>query len=154
MKRLLLGITVIMWSLCVNAQNAPLTKTDTSQLTFTKVYSDVKEAINGIAASLKVGSEHVYEVLIKQQIVNSIVWLILIIIDIIGIILVLKGIKFCSDDSKHDVEEGHIIGVVLSSILLVTLTVMCVVQLQTVVTGFINPEYGALKDIMEMIHPK
>ena len=37
---------------------------DSSVLTFKEVYSDIKSGLTALGSSLKVGSEHVYEVLI------------------------------------------------------------------------------------------
>ena len=45
---------------------------DTAKLTLSKVYSDVKSGINGLAQSLKVPATHVYEIMIRQQIAQSI----------------------------------------------------------------------------------
>lgn len=40
----------------------------TESLTFAKVYDDVKAGISGLAVALKAPAEHVYEVLVKQQV--------------------------------------------------------------------------------------
>jgi len=53
-----------------------ITSVDTSS-NFKMLYQDVKEGLSGLATGLKVGVEHVYIVLVKQQIVNSITWVII-----------------------------------------------------------------------------
>jgi acyl-coenzyme A synthetase/AMP-(fatty) acid ligase len=58
---------------------------DTSS-TFKSMYSDFKQGIVALASSLKVGAEHVYGVLVRQQVVYAIVYLAL---SIIGFILIL-----------------------------------------------------------------
>ena len=53
---------------------------DTSS-NFKQVYGDIKTGLVGLAAGLKVGVEHIYIILVTQQILNSITWLIIIIIN-------------------------------------------------------------------------
>ena len=104
---------------------------DTSS-TFKQVYSDVKQGLVGLAAGLKVGVEHVYKVLVKQQVVLAISWLLYLISLIpIGFILYKGGVKiyaYCDDDNP-----------------------MGLFHMDIIVTGFVNPEYGAIKEIINLI---
>ena len=49
-------------------------KTETPELTKEVVYQDVKAVLKDLGEALAVGAEHVYGVLVRQQIVTSIVW--------------------------------------------------------------------------------
>ena len=70
------------------------------------MYNDVKSGITALAAGLKVGSEYVYKVLVKQQIIIGLsyllMYLVFVIIFIIAFKIVLKGYKrINSKDQSH-----------------------------------------------------
>lgn len=120
---------------------------DTSSL-FREMYGDIRYAIGALASSLKVGSEHVYKVLVKQQVANSIVWLILWVLDLICIYLSIKlltSVKDWTDPSARAI--AGIMGSIGSGCLLIA----CFAHIPTIVTGFVNPEYGAMQDIINMV---
>ena len=138
---------------------------DSSVLTFKEVYSDIKSGLTALGSSLKVGSEHVYEVLVKQQLVNSFTYLGVVIITILSLISFLKVVKtakygsniyYDSDDEKSRYWVGNrwnlngtlsiIFGV--SSFIGILLTLA---TFNNMIMGFINPEYGAIKEILEVI---
>lgn len=120
---------------------------DTSKLTAKHVYDDVKGAISGLADALKVGAEHVYVVLIRQQIVDSILWLLVGILGFIFLAMVPKWSK------KADWEDGNIYcGFAIGGGIFGAIMIICFIfSLDTIVTGFINPEYGAIEDIFSFI---
>ena len=66
-----------------------LSQIDTSSVT-NRLYSDIRGGITALASGLKVGAEHVYIILVKQQIVNSIIFGVLL---IIGVILIISWVK-------------------------------------------------------------
>jgi preprotein translocase subunit SecG len=137
---------------------------DTSQVTFREVYTDMKAGLAGLAESLKVGSEHVYGVMVKQQYVKSItgilVFLLCIILAIISLKQSSKMYKSWREKTKgYDVMLESPIGIgsiVFGGVGLVCIIlIMCIVfEMYNIVTGFVNPEYGALKDIMEFVKSK
>lgn len=120
---------------------------DTSS-NFKHVYGDIKAGLVGLAAGLKVGVEHVYTVLIKQQIVYSITWLIIIIALIIFTVIFKKIYIYAKDNW---VDMSHFMFTLFGGAGLVIgyITVLC--NLTTIITGFVNPEYGAIKDIINFI---
>lgn len=140
---------------------------DTSKLTLTKVYSDVKAGISGLAQSLKVPATHVYEILIRQQVTYS----------IINICTVLGLFLFCcltgryakltykghlalyksrterDDADIDDTAKGPIavaLTVISVALGIAGVIVLCVTMQQTVI-GFTNPEYGAIKEIISFV---
>lgn len=152
-KLFLLSFVCIL-SLSLKAQDTTVkTLPDTAKLTIGKVYSDVKEGLKGLGSALKVGSEHVYSVLVKQQIVQAVTDLILILIVITTAFPLFKLLKYIC---QHD-DLDEIFGVLVFSVFLcigwVVVVVIGLAHINQIVTGFVNPEYGALKDIMDFVHP-
>lgn len=118
--------------------------TDTSS-NFKMIYQDVKEGLTGLAQGLKVGAEHVYIVLVKQQIVNSITWTIIYLITILLWYLLIKNWTTVGENSDY---ISNIFGCVFGGILTI---LMLVFTLNSTVMGYINPEYGAIKDIINFV---
>lgn len=157
MKHLLVAIAAICLSVAsyagdtTAAQKSTLqevkeviTPGDSAQSLMRTIYNDAKAGIQGLASALKVGAEHVYLVLVKQQLVYSICWL----ISWILIIIVLTYfIKFAKHVWKEDDEGGLVVSFVIGICLIVWLSInLC--HIDNMVTGFVNPEYGAIMEIM------
>lgn len=124
---------------------------DSTKLTVGKVYTDVKAGIEGLAKGLKVGAEAVFAILVKQQIVYAITYCILLIAVIISWICYKKFWKYADE---NDWSEGHFIIVVVWTLINFAGTIAVICTIGDIVTGFINPQYGAIKDIFEFIKPK
>jgi hypothetical protein len=133
---------------------------DTSS-TFKLMYSDFKQGIVALASSLKVGAEHVYGVLVKQQIVYAVVWLVTF---IIGFLLVLNWIKqyknkdeiwWMSGGYKTYYNESYPTGLGIVRFIQIsvclTMLITSIFNFDVIMTGFINPEYGAIRDVIEMV---
>jgi uncharacterized membrane protein len=125
---------------------------DTSSVS-KQLYTNLKSGLVGIAGALKVGAEHVYVILVKQQVVNSILYLLC---GVLAFILILSFInKNKSDEEWFDEDIDFLTGLgfirlgqlIIGFILL--LVFLC--HLDTIVTGFINPEFGALEQIMNWV---
>lgn len=161
--RKILTLTLLLTLSFINANNDSLVKKaietqipDSSTLTFKEVYSDIKVGLKGLGDALKVGSEHVYEILIKQQIVYSICYMflpIMFIIFIIAFSLNIKKAKWYTGyrDTEDDWNRNATLTLIFATLSLVML-VASVVNFGEMMTGFINPEYGAIKDIMNFIN--
>lgn len=123
---------------------------DSTKVTFTQVYGDVKETLQALGESLKVGAEHVYEVLVTQQIVNSITWLAILCVLITSTaICAYYCNKFSSEKSKNiELRDGFGWGTLIIGTIAI-IVFLCTIE--TIVTGFVNPEYGAMKEIMEFV---
>lgn len=120
---------------------------DTSS-TFKTMYQDVKSGITGLAEGLKVGAEHVYIVLVKQQIVNSITWTILTIVSLTLFYLFYKGFQKGMKDGWDEVLIPYTVFLGGGSLIFV---IGCLLHLNIIVTGFVNPEYGAIMDIIKFV---
>jgi uncharacterized membrane protein SirB2 len=125
---------------------------DTSRLS-KQVYADFKQALAGIASALKVGVEHVYIVLVRQQFVKAIQWTILGLLPLI--VFIVFGRSFWRYCQTHDKQAG---GDDFCWFLWCFFCLICIIggcfgiaHIDTIVTGFVNPEYGAMTDIMDFI---
>jgi len=125
--------------------NTYAAKMDTTQITSAQMYQDIETAINTLATELKVTADHVYGVLIRQQTINAIH---IIIIDALLLIFSIICIIVCIKNVNTDLTEVMIATTAISSI--ITIIVMAG-TLPSMLTGFVNPEYGAIQDIMRMI---
>lgn len=125
---------------------------DTAQVTFSKVYNDVKAAVTSLSSSLKVGVDHVYAMLIRQQKIKGIVGIVLSLLTIAAAISLFKWIKFVSASKDMDWDDMlPVVGTIMLSILSVALCIGFFATLQNTLTAFLNPEYGALQDILSKI---
>jgi hypothetical protein len=126
------------------------------KVTFSTVYNDVKAGLAGLASSLKVGVEHVYKVLVRQQYVKAITYSLLSLIGLIGIMYAINtGIKTASLD-KDDRKNNNLIGfgwlrTVVIGVMSIVLFICGAIYLDQIVTGFVNPEYGAIKEIIDFV---
>lgn len=144
---------------------------DTSS-NFRIMYNDVKSGIAGLANGLKVGAEHVYVVLVRQQVVKAISDLILVVIlFILAYIFYVQARKTYAshliqcgykpdgsgkasfnidlDDSAKGV-TSVLLGIACAITVVAATTIFCC-SYEDIIGGFVNPEYGAMKDIIEFV---
>jgi len=125
--------------------------------TFDKVYTDVKDAVVAISGALKVGADHVYMVLVKQQFVYAITYTIALSVLILTALFMIVG-----GHKKHKRQKqlpnyrdtdftGGEIWFIIGMIVMALSVIFFFVFISDIVTGFVNPEYGALKEIMKFI---
>jgi hypothetical protein len=144
MKKLIL-LTIFIFSFLTNVQAQ---ESDTLKTT---IYKDVKSAITQLADALKVGAEHVYGILVKQQVVNSITNLIVYIVLIsvtIALYILARKIK---NESEYSDDDSVIMINIVATLLVISDLIYLGVTIQATVTGFVNPEYGAIQEIMSLI---
>ncbi len=138
MKKFLFTLVFLFTCLGANAQ------TDSTSVI---IYKDIKATISALGESLKVPAEHVYEVMVKQQIVYSVAYSILV---IILFALTFIFFKISKSDYAEDMDfEGFFAFCSIIAGVVGALTLIFVFE--DIVTGFINPEYGAIKDILDFI---
>lgn len=127
---------------------------DSASLSFSKIYTDVKVGISALASSLKVGSEHVYGILVKQQMVKSVSWCVMIAISLLPL-LVFGKIIWKWAVKNHAESEGFCTFVaVIFFVMTIIPSIISIFYIPTIITGFVNPEYGAIKDIIDMVNPE
>lgn len=166
MKNIILSLFVLL-TLNVTAKDTTSPKTaDTAKFNWNSVYKDAKEGVKAIASGLKVGAEKVWIVLTKQQIVkaitNIVIYIFLFILFISFFNMSKARYKVCKvrmkehSGSYRSFEEyiegvGCIIFGVLSGISGIVLVVCFSATIDVTVTGIVNPEYGAIRDVMEFV---
>jgi len=118
---------------------------DSLNLTFKEVYSDVKEGLQGLGSALKVGSEHVYNILIKKQIAMSYLWL------FVGLISTILLIICINKGNKNDWDDKYFFTYILCGGLGSILFITFLCNIDEIFLGLISPEYGAIKEIINFI---
>ena len=98
-----------------------------------------------LSKELKVPAKHVYTVIVKQQIINSVVWFFVYfaLAILIFILVRLKNTRVAREGYDDIVEMLEKYIIVVSTILLGVI----LFTFHVVVRGLINPEFGALKTI-------
>jgi uncharacterized membrane protein len=159
MKKLFACIIFIGFCLASFAQDSlKLPIPDSTKLTFTKVYNDVKGGLSGLAAGLKTGVSHVYEVLVKQQVVNAVIFLLVGIFSIIFFCITISNIKkskwgssgYSWSVKEEEFNKNATMTIIFGIFFMISL-IVTICNLDTIVGGFINPEYGAIKEIISFI---
>jgi hypothetical protein len=125
---------------------------DTSS-NFKHIYTDIKTGITALAQGLKVGVEHVYMVLVKQQIVNSVVYLFMFILAIVSIIICYKqwGKIEVVENGSEVKEVRPLVGTITFGALGFILSLVFLFNIDTMIMGFVNPEYGAIQQIISVV---
>lgn len=124
------------------------------------VYGDLKtvapkveEAVKEIAKGLKTGAESVWDILVKQQIVWSFCYLILFIIAIAAWINFYyrynRGNKYAKEQNNGDWSSSDALITIISVTIAVMSSIHAIQYLEPMMTGFINPEFGAMKNIIQ-----
>ncbi|MFX1588991.1 MAG: hypothetical protein ACFFC1_12605 [Promethearchaeota archaeon] len=119
-------------------------------LTIREVYDDVKEAINGLADALKVPTERVYEVLIKQQKLRGLCNLIPIPIFVIFLTLFIISAKL-SDWRDAEANNGYAILSIITCACAIISLVVTFICLPNAIKQLNNPEYYAIQEIINFI---
>lgn len=125
----------------------------------TEIYEIAKEnnigekivnAFNVIAEKIGVASEFVWKALIKQQYVESITNVIVygVLLAVI-LALILASVWLYKIDSGSNTAAQ--LPIVLSVLVVVIFTIFFCSTITETVTGFVNPEYGALQEIGDAI---
>ena len=151
--KLILFLVIILLSNVANAQNKdPLHLFDSTKRSaaFDSVYKDVKGALATMADGLKVTVDHLWSVLVYQQRLEAIMWLIITGITIIPIVSSFKYYrKKISDDRGELNKDGWIMIFLMIVSVFMVISVAC--NIKNMIQGFFNPEYGALKEIIKII---
>lgn len=108
-----------------------------------EIYNDVKSVVQQLAAGLVVGAEHVYGILVTQQVVKAIVFLIVLIFSIILFGVLYKIIIFITKHTPEP-EPPYIILSILLGFTGGILFMVGITHIDVIVTGLI-------KEILETI---
>jgi hypothetical protein len=108
-------------------------------------YSEKIEAsVAAFSEKLKQQAEHIYSVLIKQQVISGYIWLATLVVGLVFLIFgILLVFKFDPDD-----EFLGGVGLVFIVIFGLMFIIGIIGFLGSGLSGLLNPEYGAMKDIV------
>ena len=149
MKKLFI-IIMLFITIGINAQ----VTTDSTCITDTNVeklidkYTDkISVAITSLANSLEQPAEYVFKILVDQQIIIALSGLCIWIFVIIFMLGTTIGYKKAGWDDAYFYEMLFI----FSCIGFIITTIIGIVGIESTLTGFFNPEYGAMQDIINII---
>lgn len=157
MKKIIVFVVFAAFTISGFAKEVEVSLPDTTSVTFTQVYNDVKDGIAGLATALKEPAEHIYELMVKQQIVNSITYCMFPLLSIVFISLFARSMKKSKwgEDFSWIPEEDRFNRYATLSLITgffsLIFTVASVCLIRDIITGFANPEYGAIKEIVSFI---
>ena len=152
MKLLFLLGFIFLCNFTYSQDKDPLHLFDSTQKTSLEdsIYHDVKDALSAMATGLKTTSGHVYSVLVYQQRLNAIIWLIIALAGIFPVLLFTRTLKKPKTDPYDVLNTNGVMAILMGSICLIwAAAVIC--HVDTIIVGLFNPEYGALKDIMDFV---
>jgi hypothetical protein len=127
-----------------------VTVIDTSS-NFKHIYTDIKTGVTALAQGLKVGVEHVYMVLVKQQIVKAIVWVLIGFIPLIIFLIFGKAMWNWADRRYNESDGFSVFIAIVFYLFTIVPSFFLMFNIDTVVTGFVNPEYGAIQQIISIV---
>ncbi len=117
-----------------------------------KFQEKIIEYIDALAAKLGVAAEHVYGVLVRQQVVEGIVY------TVVTAILLLTSIAMCKELVKQILNSEDFSGkeIIFGFALILTgvIVVATVTFLPDQILKIYNPEYYAIKTILDAIGGK
>jgi len=132
-----------------------------------QVFDRTTEAVQQISAALKVPAEHVYTVLVKQQVIKSVSTLVGIILSLFICFLAIyiplkdwenKNIEYNKQSNRGEYyqhydldDEWWLFSIVPAVCLAIIIIIILVCSVSSIITGFVNPEYGAIQDILSIL---
>ncbi len=140
------------------ASNAVSTVYSDGKSVITQVYSDAKavapkleEAIKELAHGLKVGAGQVWDIIVKQQLVWSWCILTVLILTMISWFHFWYRMKDGQNKKWGESDDGsYIFSACLTCAIALAGTIITGLHFSDMITGFINPEYNAMKSIAEI----
>ena len=119
------------------------------------------EYIDAIAANLGVAAEHVYGALLKQAMVSGLRSVVYIIICLAVSYLIIKMFKRIYSDVKEGEDSifvdsfgislGGVFSIIIGGVAIIILFFAIMADIGNATTALLNPEYWALKEILNTI---
>jgi len=111
----------------------------------------MQKMIEELASKLGTTAEHLWEVLCKQAPINSLCLMLASVAGFVGLLwafrFVTRKTKEPEDSHAEWEDDGAALAWIIWGITAIGLMVLFVGSIPTIVTGFINPEYWALKQV-------
>lgn len=149
---LLIMLTMFFYGNATEDSTKYVTDTNTEKL-IDKYTEKIEVGISALAKSLKRPAEHVYGVLVKQRVVKAWTWIGVILLSLLITIVVPAISKRLSasikEEDKSDGSDEYKILLLIFGIITV---IIIICGLKPIISGFFNPEYGAIKEIMRFLN--
>ena len=115
--------------------------------------SKLEGAISYVAEGLKTTSIKAWEILVKQQLVWSYCFLFLTLLSVYSIYRFFNQWKTMNSDvdESGDIKQSHIILTFMLGVVAVVSSLASGLHFEQMITGFVNPEFGALRTLFEII---
>ena len=115
--------------------------------------SKLEGAISYVAEGLKTTSIKAWEILVKQQLVWSYCFLFLTLLSVYSIYRFFNQWKTMNSDvdESGDIKQSHIILTFMLGVVAVVSSLASGLHFEQMITGFVNPEFGALRTLVEII---
>lgn len=179
MKKLFALLTIAFMALLFTSAVSADTTTSTVTISTSGVLSPIGDAISpansttayvldkleSYAKALQVPAEHLYKVLVKQQVTQAYMWLTVLILSIIFLLIIGFSINKSTwgDPSYYNNENkdsrywnghawnGYATFIIIFGILFLITFIPTLCNIQKIVTGLSNPEYGAINELLQIL---
>lgn len=123
------------------------------------VVDKIAAYINELAAQLGVAAEYIYPMIVRQMFIEGVVYAITSIVFLaltffLWRYLIKNARKFWDTSYKTDSEFLMILGYVITGIISIVVTIVAIGTLPDALMQIFNPEYYAIKNIIEMVSGK
>ena len=120
------------------------------------VTQTIEVLLRNLASQLGTTTEYLWEVLVKQAPIDATINLIQCLSVFPFLFLFYKWYKWISNNKEklynnNELETLHYVGLYLVGLLLTICTVGSIITLPTVLSGYLNPEYWALNQLLEVL---
>lgn len=143
MKKVLMFFVALFASVMVMATQVD----STSSVTSGKVYNDSKalfgKVMDGAGQAVSTG----YDVIVQQQRVIAVQYILVFIAAVVFLILF---VRFYRKGQGENAEKNTLFPAILFGILGLWMMIVFSLHYSEVVQGLVNPDYAAIKDIVEM----
>lgn len=115
--------------------------------------SKLEGAISYVAEGLKTTSIKAWEILVKQQLVWSYCFLFLTLLSLYSVYRFFNQWKIMNSDldESEDIKQSHIVLTFVLGVVAVVSSLASGIHFEQMITGFVNPEFGALRTLFEII---
>lgn len=122
----------------------------------TEIIDKVSQYIDALAANLGVAASHVYETMVRQMVVEGVVYsiflsLLLAVLTFLGIKLIKITVAKWDEIYRDDWEAFVYIGWVVGGIAYIILLIASVVTIPESIMRIYNPEYFVIRDLLSIV---
>jgi zinc transporter ZupT len=171
MKKILILLSLFIFSINITAQDSTKYVTELNAEKLVDKYAAKFEAtIISLAETLKTPAEHVYVVLIKQQRIKAATFILIFVIGLIMLSIFRQQFKHAQWHEKPDYHRSeykdkeeydqwckencfnkHATLSLISGFTCLIFLLVSLINVDTIMTGLFNPEYGAINSIIDMV---